>query len=160
MAPPLLAPFRITVQPDWIDYNGHMNVAYYILAFDKATDVLLDQFGLGEAYRRATNHSIYVLEAHVTYERELRLGDPLAIATQLIDVDPRRIHFFHRMTHADAGYLAATTELLAMHVDLAGPRAAPMPARVQAMLEEILVEHRRLPSPPQLGRRIGITRRE
>ena len=157
MAPPL-RPFTITVQPDWIDYNGHMNVAFYVLAFDKATDGLLDHLGLGEAYRRASNRSIYVLEAHVTYDREVKLGDPLAIDTQLIDADAKRLHFFHRMTHAAEGYLAATNELLALHVDLAGPRSAAMPEAALATLEALKAAHRRLPMPPQLGRRIALKR--
>jgi acyl-CoA thioester hydrolase len=156
--PPPLPPFRMTVQPDWIDYNGHMNVAFYVLAFDKATDALLDHLGLGEAYRRATNCSIYALEAHVTYNRELKLGAPLAIDTQLIDADAKRLHFFHRMTHAEEGYLAATTELLGLHVDLAGPKAAPMPAEALAAVERLLARHRALPAPPQLGRRIALKR--
>ena len=158
--PPPLRPFETEVQPGWIDYNGHMNVAFYVLAFDKATDGLLDHLGLGEAYRRATNRSVYVLEAHVTYEREMKLGERLAIDTQLIDADAKRLHFFHRMSHAEAGYLAATNELLALHVDLAGPKAkaAPMPRPALAALERLLAAHRLLPPPPQLGRRIAIKR--
>lgn len=157
--PPPLPPFRIRVQPDWIDYNGHMNVAFYVLAFDKATDGLLDHLGLGEAYRRATNCSIYALEAHVTYDREVKLAAPLAIDTQLIDADAKRLHFFHRMTHADEGYLAATTELLGLHVDLSGPKAVAMPAAALAAVERLLDAHRALPAPPQLGRRIALKRR-
>ncbi len=156
--PPPLSPFKTAVQPDWIDYNGHMNVAFYVLAFDKATDGLLDHLGLGEAYRRATNRSIYVLEAHVTYDRELTLGEPLAIDTQLIDADAKRLHFFHRMTHAEEGYLAATSELMALHVDLAGPKAAAMPQAALAALERLRAAHRVLPPPPQLGRRIALKR--
>jgi acyl-CoA thioester hydrolase len=156
--PPPLRPFTTAVQPDWIDYNGHMNVAFYVLAFDKATDGLLDHLGLGEAYRRSTNCSMFALEAHVTYDRELKLGDRLAIDTQLIDADEKRLHFFHRMTHADKGYLAATSELMALHVDLAGPRSAPMPAAARAALEPLRAAHRLLPPPPQLGRRIGLKR--
>lgn len=157
--PPPLAPFRTRVQPDWIDYNGHMNVAYYVLAFDKATDGLLDHLGLGEAYRHATNCSIYALEAHVTYDREMKLDAPIAIDTQLIDADAKRLHFFHRMTHGEEGYLAATTELLGLHVDLTGPKAAPFPAPALAAIERLLAAHRALPAPPQLGRRIAIARR-
>ena len=157
MAHPL-PPFRTTVQPEWIDYNGHMNVAYYVLAFDKATDGLLDHLGLGEAYRRSTNRSVYVLEAHVTYERELHLGEALLVDTRLVDADEKRIRFFHRMTHAQAGYLAATNELLALHVDLAGPKAAAMPEAAQAELQRVLAEHRRLPLPPQIGRAIALKR--
>lgn len=153
-----LAPYRATVAPEWIDYNGHMNVAYYVLAFDRASDRLLDHLGLGEAYRRATDHSIYVLEAHVTYERELGAGEPFAVTTRLIDADARRLHIFHRMDHAEHGHLAATCELMALHVDLAGPRAAAMPDAARERVDALLAEHRRLAVPPQLGRRIGLAR--
>lgn len=153
-----LALYRDTVPPEWIDYNGHMNVAYYMLAFDRGTDRLLDHLGLGEAYRRASGHSIFVLEAHVTYERELKGGDPLTVTTQLIDADRRRLHLFHRLYHDGAGYLAATNELMALHVDLAGPRAADMPADAQAAIARLVAAHRGLPPPTQLGRRIGLNR--
>lgn len=153
-----LALYRAAVPPDWIDYNGHMNVAYYVLAFDRGTDRLLDHLGLGGAYRRATSHSMFVLEAHVTYERELKAGDPIAVTTQLIDADHRRLHIFHRLYHESAGYLAATNELLALHVDLAGPRAADMPAIAQTVVARLIAAHRKLPAPPQLGRRIALKR--
>jgi acyl-CoA thioester hydrolase len=149
-------PFVCRVLPEWIDYNGHMNLAYYVLAFDKATDRLFDRLGIGDAYRRTTGHSMFVLEAHVTYERELKEGDSLSIETQLVDTDAKRLHFFHRMHHAEQGYLAATNELLAVHVDLAGPRSAPLPAEAAAAIGAMLAEHRRLPRPPQLGRSIGL----
>jgi len=154
-----LVTFSGRVEPNWIDYNGHMNVAYYVLAFDKGTDGLLDRLGLGETYRRTTNHSIYMLEAHVTYERELKLGEPFTVETQLIDADEKRIHFFHRMHHAEHGFLAATNELLALHVDLTGPRAVALPVEAQNLIDALLAAHRRLPAPPQLGRRIAIRRR-
>ena len=67
--------YRAPVEAAWIDYNGHMNVAYYVLMFDRATDALLDRLGLGAAYRRRTDHSLFVLESHVTYEREVKAGD-------------------------------------------------------------------------------------
>ena len=159
MPPQPLASFRTTVQPDWIDYNGHMNLAYYVLAFDKGTDGLLDRLGLGEAYRRASGHSIYALEAHLTYERELKLGEALAIETQLIDADEKRLHFFHRMFHVETGALAATNELLGLHVDLSGPRAAALPGEARERIEAMLAEHRQLPPPPQLGRSISLKRR-
>src|SRR5690606_22498874 len=106
------------VHPDWIDFNGHMNVAYYVLAFDRATDKFFDWLGLDEAYRQATNRSTFALEQHILYLREVRLGDPLRFTTQLIDHDAKRIHYFHRMYHDREGYLAATTEIISMHIDL------------------------------------------
>jgi acyl-CoA thioester hydrolase len=154
----LYEPYRAAVAPEWIDYNGHMNVAYYVLAFDRATDRLFEYLGIGEQYRRATGHSIFALEAHVTYERELREGDAFEITTQLIDADRKRLHLFHAMTRPQSGELAATIEVMGLHVDMAGPRSAPLPDDAFAKVEALLVQHRRLPPPPQLGRKIGIRR--
>ena len=149
-------PYRAVVPPDWIDYNGHMNVAYYVLAFDRATDRLLDQLGLGEAYRQETNCSIFALEAHICYLSELRQGDEFAIATRLIDADRKRLHLFHAMTKTGAEEPAATLEAMALHVDLAGPKFAPIGDDAFAKIEALLAQHRGLPAPPQLGHRIGI----
>lgn len=151
-------PYRASVLPEWIDYNGHMNVAYYVLAFDRATDRLFDHLGIGETYRRATHHSIFALEAHVTYERELGLGDEFAIASRLIDADRKRLHLFHAMTRAKDNELSATIEVMGLHVDMAGPKSAPLPDDVYARVEALLAEHRLLPAPPQLGRKIGVRR--
>jgi len=151
-------PYRDAVAPEWIDYNGHMNVAYYVLAFDRATDKFFDYLGFGEAYRQATNRSIFALEAHVTYERELREGEPFAVETRLIDADRKRLHMFHRMTKGNGAETAATMEVMALHVDLAGPRAALFPDEAAAKIEALLAAHRQLPAPPQLGRKIGIRR--
>jgi acyl-CoA thioester hydrolase len=153
-------PYRDTVAPEWIDYNGHMNVAYYVLAFDRATDRLFDYLGIGEAYRQASQHSVFALEAHVTYERELRQGDQFEIATRLIDADRKRLHLFHTMTRLKDGELSATIEVMGLHVDMAGPKSAPLPEEAYAKVEALLAEHRLLPTPPQLGRKIGIRRPE
>jgi acyl-CoA thioester hydrolase len=150
--------YRAPVDAAWIDYNGHMNVAYYMLMFDRATDVLFDRLGLGAAYRQRTNHTLFVLEAHITYEREVKEGDMLRIATQLIDADAKRLHLFHTMYHEAEGYRAATNELLTLHVDLAGPTARNFAAAEQAAVDSMLDEHRRLGRPARLGRVIGIRR--
>lgn len=151
-------PYRASVVPEWIDYNGHMNVAYYVLAFDRATDQLFDYLGIGEAYRLATNCSIFALEAHITYERELRAGEAFAIDSRLIDADRKRLHMFHTMTKGNGTDVAATMEVMGLHVNLAGPRSVPMPDDVFGRIEALLATHRLLPPPPQLGRKIGIRR--
>jgi len=133
-------------------------VAYYVLAFDRATDRLLDHLGIGEAYRRATSRSVFALEAHITYERELRLGDAFAIDTRLIDADRKRLHLFHTMTKGEGGDVAATLEAMALHVDLAGPSATLFPDEASAKIEALLAAHRTFAPPPQLGRKIGIRR--
>src|SRR5689334_23702602 len=94
---PLLSLHTEEVLPEWVDYNGHMNVAWYVLAFDHATDALLDWLGLGRAYAESENRSVFVLETHVTYEREVTAGDTLRFRTRLIDHDARRLHVFHEM---------------------------------------------------------------
>ena len=152
--------YRDAVAHDWIDYNGHMNVAYYVLAFDRATDRLLDYLGIGEQYRRTSNHSLFALEAHVTYERELRAGETFEVATRLIDADRKRLHLFHAMTRAAGGEIASAIELMGLHVDMKGPRSAPIPDEAFAKVEALLAAHQSLPAPPQLGRKIGIRRRD
>ena len=116
---------RETVRPDWVDYNGHMNVAYYVLVFDHATDTFLDVIGLDTAHRAATGNSVFVAEAHVTYENEVMDGDKLRITTQVLDADAKRMHIFHRMYANDRDEVAATNELMILGVDLASRRVAP-----------------------------------
>lgn len=147
------------VRPDWVDYNGHMNVAYYVLAFDHATDAFLDFAGLGQAYRDAGNASVFVVEAHVTYEREVGEGDPLAFETMVLGTDAKRIHLFHVMRHATGGWIAATNELMMIHIDMTTRSVASLPEAVQHRLAEVADAHAGLPRPPQSGRSISLNPR-
>ncbi len=151
----LLELHQCQVRPEWIDYNGHMNVAYYVLAFDHATDALLDALGMGERYRHEHDASVFTAEAHVTYERELKLGDPIRFQTQLLGYDAKRVHYFHTMYHGVEGFLAATNELMILHVDMTARKVAPMPEFALGRLEQIDRVHRRLVRPPQVGRVMG-----
>lgn len=148
-----------TIRGDWIDYNGHMNVAYYVLVFDNATDALLDYLGMDEAYRSRTGFTTYVLETHVTYDRELKENDAVRVETQLLDFDPKRLHYFSRMFNESDGFPAATTEIMLMHIDSRGPKAAAMPEPVLARVEAVMAAHRALPRPPEAGRVIGIRKK-
>lgn len=147
------------VLQDWIDYNGHMNVGYYVVAFDRATETVCVELGVGEAYRRAQDASIFVLEAHVTYDREVVQGAPLAFRSRIVDHDAKRFHLLHRMFHAEEGFLAATNELMCMHVDLTTKRSAPLPASASRRLGELHADHRGVDEAEGIGRRIGIRRR-
>jgi acyl-CoA thioester hydrolase len=151
--------YRTAVLPEWIDYNGHMNVAYYMLVFDKGTDALFDRLGIGEAYRRETDRTVYALEAHITYQREVKQDDAVRVEARLVAADAKRLHVFHRMVRESDGVLAATNELLFLHVDLAGPRAAPFPDGARRNIDGLLAEHAGLPAPPELGRSISLDRR-
>lgn len=144
----------------WVDYNGHMNMAYYNVVFDQALDHAYDCLGIGEAYVRDSGCSHFTLEAHVTYLREVKLGDPLHITWQLLDCDAKRLHYFEHMYHGKEGYLAATSEQISMHVDLAERRSTPFPDHLRAQFENILRQHRELPRPRQAGHVIGIPRQK
>ncbi|MBZ4194264.1 MAG: thioesterase family protein [Candidatus Contendobacter sp.] len=143
-------------RPEWMDYNGHMNVAYYVLAFDYATDAFVDALGMGQDYRDCHQCSAFVVETHVNYPRELVAHDPIRITTQLLGFDSKRIHCFHRMYHAAQGFLAATTELMLIHVALAERHSAPMPTPVLDQLGAVMAQHMQLPRPPQSGRVMGV----
>ena len=156
------APLRLhrgIVCPEWIDFNGHMNVAYYMLAFDDATTVFFDHLGLGEGYMERTNCSTFTLEGHITYDREVKEGDELVFATRLLDYDSKRLHYFHEMYHAEQGYLASTSELITAHIDMSVRRMTPFGAQTQERLGALMAEHRDLPRVPQIGRTVGIRRK-
>lgn len=144
------------VPSQWIDYNGHMNVAYYVLAFDRATDAFMNYLGMDQEYRERNNCSAFVVETHVNYQRELVAGDPMRITTQLLGFDSKRIHYFHRLYQAKKGFLSATSELMVIHVDLAERHSAPMPVEVLDRLSAVMTEHLQLSRPPQSGRVIGV----
>jgi len=152
----LLELHRESVDPAWIDHNGHMNLAYYVLAFDHATDAFFDYLGLGVAYLEANNCSTFALESHVTYDRELKAGDPMRFETQLLDHDAKRLHYMHMMYHAEEGYLASTNELVSLHVDMTQRRSAPMPQSVIERVDQVAAVHNALPRPPQAGRSISL----
>jgi len=150
--------YRTEIQPGWIDYNGHMNVAYYVLVFDYATEAFWTYLGIGEDYLKRTNNSTFALESHVTYQGEVKLGDTVRVTSQLLAVDSKRMHLLHRMYHADKNYLAATLESVNLHVSLGTRRAAPFPADRQEVLERVVAAHRRLGTPEEAGRRVSLAR--
>ena len=157
MSSPITCP-RQLVRPEWIDYNGHLNMAYYHVLFDKALDHVFDQIGIGEAYVRTSQGSCFVMEVHVHYLQELSLGDPVDIRFQLLDYDNKRIHFIEQMFHGKEGYLAATSEQLTLHVSMETRRASHFPEDVQTRLATMLRDHAHLPRPEQVGHSMGIRR--
>ena len=152
---PIQAPMetlRDTVRPEWTDYNGHMNLAYFVLLFDFATDSFYAGFGLGEDYRERNDRSTFAVESHTAYLAEVLEAAAVRCTTQLLGFDEKRMHYFHRMYRDDDGVLAATMELMSVHVDLASRKVCPMPDEVQDRLGEIFLAHARLERPPQAGR--------
>jgi acyl-CoA thioester hydrolase len=152
----LLQLHESVVLPEWIDYNGHMNVAFYVLAFDQATDAFLDHIGLDHGYKDEANCTTFVVDMNVTYLSEVLEGDPLRFTTQLINSDEKRLHYFHRMYHAEKGYLAATNELMTVHISLETRRVAPIREDILKRIAAIQKRHAMLPFPEQAGRLIAI----
>jgi acyl-CoA thioester hydrolase len=151
--------FETRVQADWIDYNGHMNVAFYVLAFDKATDEFFNSVDIGIDYMKREDKSFFVLETHVNYIGEVKLDDPLRFTFQLIDSDPKRLHYYLEMYHGEEGYLAATSEQLGIHVNMTSRKTEPMSDIVQQKLEAIQQAHNQLPTPDRVGGAIGIRKK-
>lgn len=137
---------RQQVRPEWIDYNGHLSEAYYVLVFGFATDELMQQVGLGPEYRAQTGCSLYTVEAHVRYLREVGPDAELLVRTRVVDAGPKKVRLCHEMT--EGGQLVATEEIMALHVDDAGATAMPeeVAERVRTWLE---------PAPDYAGRSIG-----
>jgi len=147
---------RRVVEPAWIDYNGHMNMAYYNLVFDQALDAVFDHLGIGAEYVRTRGGSFFTVEIHVHYLDELALGDPISVGFQLLDWDDKRLHFFAEMHHGTEGFLAATSEQLLLHVDMASRKAAPFPADVASNVDALMRAHHDLPRSERVGHVIGI----
>jgi acyl-CoA thioester hydrolase len=148
--------YRDVVRPEWIDQNRHMNVGYYLVVFDFATDAWMAFLGLDGAHRREHRVSTFCLEAHLTFAREVREGDPLRFTTRLLGWDARRFHYIHEMYHAEEGYLSATNELMSLHVSQETRRAAPMAPEIQAFLARVEKAHAGLPPSPHVGRVMGL----
>ncbi len=149
----------MTVLPEHIDANGHMNVGYYNVIFDQALDRLFVPFQLDWSYVQRTNLSTFVLETHVCYLQEVVEGDALTFSFQLLDHDAKRLHYFMEMRHAEQGYLAATSEQVLVHVDLNTRRSCPFLPEHQDLFARMLAGHGKLPRPEQAGRSLGLVRK-
>ncbi len=161
IAPLFFAPFVssvMRVEPQWIDYNGHLNMAYYNVLFDRAVDETYELIGVGADYAAGRRQSVFTAEVHVRYLRELHAGDPVRVTFQLIDYDAKRLHYFEQLFHATGGWVSATSENLSLHVDMASRKAAAFPQEIMARLAQMKACHALLPVPDAAGRRIGMAR--
>lgn len=155
------APFVSSVmeiEKEWIDYNGHMNMAYYNVLLDRCTDEAFNFLGIGHAYAKERRLTTYTAEAHICYLRELHLGDRVQATLQILDHDEKRIRYFQELRHVD-GWLAATSENLVLHVDMAGPKVAPFPPDMKERVQGMAKAHAALPVPERAGRSIAIKRK-
>jgi acyl-CoA thioester hydrolase len=155
MASPVVE-YQDVVRPEWIDSNGHMNLAYYVVVFDLATDRLYATLGIGDAYREATGNSCFTAETHTIYEREVRVGERLRVHTWLLGSDAKRLHYFHELFHVDSGERSAAQELMALHIDMRIRRVAPFPEDRREALAAAVVRYAPAELPKGAGRRIAM----
>lgn len=148
--------YQAVVRPEWIDSNGHMNLAYYVVVFDLATDAFYSALGIGDAYRDATGFSCFTAETHTLYEREVHLGDKLQVRTWLLGADAKRLHYFHEMFHSESGEHSAVQELMALHIDMGIRRVAPYPPDRYAALRQAVADYAPAELPKGAGRRIAL----
>ena len=156
-APFVCSPMR--VEPGWIDYNGHLNMAYYNVLFDRAVDEVYELLGCDLAYVEQSRHSCYTAEVHLRYLRELHAGDGVRVTFQLLDFDAKRLHYFEELHHAEEGWLSATSENMALHVDMTARKTAPFPQAIAARLHRMKAAHCGLRLPEGAGRRIEMARK-
>jgi acyl-CoA thioester hydrolase len=162
LEPLFFAPFVssvMRVEPGWIDYNGHLNMAYYNVLFDRAVDEVFELLGCGLAYVKERRHSCYTAEVHVRYLRELHAGDCVRVTFQLLDYDSKRMHFFEQLFHAEEGWVSATSENMSLHVDMDAGRTAPFPDAIANALTRMKATHGQLPRPEAAERRIAMPRK-
>jgi len=147
------------LREEWIDYNGHLNMAYYNVLFDTGVDVAFEMLGLGPDYATSRKLTTYTAEIHVSYLREIHLGDKVQVTFQLVDHDEKRLHIFQELRHQD-GWISATCEVLALHVDMSGPKVAPFPKDIWENVEAMAKSQAELQKPEGIGKSIGIRRKK
>ncbi|HEB3528761.1 thioesterase family protein [Burkholderia cenocepacia] len=149
--------YRDVVRPEWVDYNGHLRDAFYLLIFSFATDALLDRIGLDDAARRERGRSVYTLEAHVNYLHEIKEGTPVRVDARVLAHDAKRLHLYLELFadgHDDA---VSASEQMLLHVDTRdGAKSVPFDDDVVARVAELHALQRECAAPAYVGRVIGL----
>ena len=170
MAPTPLITWRGSVAHEWVDFNGHLRDAFYMLLFSFASDGFIDQIGLDEAGRAATGHSIFTLECHINYLLEVKEGTAVEVRTQLLGHDAKRLHAYHSLhwagaepTRAGAASMTdetrpmlAGSEQMWLNMDMTTRRSTPFAAPVLARVQAIAAQHKSLLLPKYAGRVIAL----
>lgn len=148
--------YKTAVQPDWVDYNGHLRDAYYLLICSFATDGLMDLIGLDEAGRARSGHTLYTLECHLNFIAEVKLGVDVQVRTQLLGHDRKRLHIHHLIERCDGGQIVAESEQMLMNIDTATGRSAAFAVPVAERIQALAATQVQLPRPTCIGRLIGL----
>ena len=144
------------IEPQWIDYNGHLNMAYYNVMFDRAVDQLWLTLGIGPTYMKERGGATFTAECHVRYLREIHLGDPVEVSVWLLEADDKRIHTFQELRHATDGWLSATSENMSLHIDMGARKVAAFPPDIRERIEAVVTAHSAVPRPEGIGRSVAM----
>lgn len=153
---PALTTYSTKIIPDWVDYNGHLRDAFYLLIFSYATDALMDRLGMDSNNREASGNSLFTLELHLNYLHEVKLDADVEVHTQIIAHDSKRLHLYHSLHLVGDDKELAGNEQMLLHVDLAGPHSAPFSEDTLGKLQAIVAQQTDLPTPDYIGRVIAL----
>jgi acyl-CoA thioester hydrolase len=131
-----------TVKSEWTDYNGHMNLAFYIHLFDSSWEVLLEKFNIGEESAKSQKRTTFAVESHTTYDMEVKVGDEVDLNLLYLDFDNKRLVYKLAMIHKDKKYLASTTEVCSLYVDLETRRVTEFEKEKRSLIEKFILEHK------------------
>ena len=127
---------------EWTDYNGHMNLSYYILVFDLGAEVILSKFKMGEQSAKTTKKSTMVVETHTTYNNEVKEGDEVDVFLSHFDHDNKRLHYKLEMYDKNKKVLSATTEVLSLYIDLSVRKVAELEEEKKAIIDEFINQNK------------------
>jgi len=154
---PALKTYNTPILADWVDYNGHLRDAFYLLIFSYATDGFMDRIGLASDDRSASGHSLFTLEAHINYLHEVKLGEQVEVRTTIIAHDRKRVQLYHSLYKVREEEELAASEQMLLHVDLAaGPRSAPFSEQSLEKMAGMIQMQGDQPKPAYVGRLIGL----
>ena len=127
---------------DWTDYNGHMNVAYYVLIFDLfGAEILMNRFHMGEVSAKTNKKSTMVVESHITYNEEVKEGDEVDVNLLYFDHDKKRLQYKLEMIHKEKKYVASTIETLSLYVDLSLRKVAEFEEEKVKIMDQYIKEN-------------------
>ncbi len=153
------APFLSSVmqiEPQWIDYNGHLNMAYYNVMMDRAIDQMWLHLGIGPAYMKERHGSTFTAEvpcALPARNSPRRSRADLGLSAR---PDEKRLHTFEELRHATEGWLSATSENMTLHMDMKARKVAPFPPDIRARIQAVVASHAAVPRPEGTGRKVAM----
>ncbi len=151
--------YDAVVLKDWVDFNGHMNDAAYAIPFSRSIDALMDQIGLSETDRKATQHTFFTLAMQLRFHHEVKEGEPLAVTGQILEIDAKRLRLYQWLRHGITGTLLATCEQLLASIDQTGPKISPFLPKTAEALAQLAETHASLPVPADAGQGIALKRK-